>query len=68
MAAWCSISGTRSSGGKVPVRIRMQDSKGEVLDQRARSIVIDGAETGSRGEQPAAANELFAVARGCTGR
>ena len=34
---------------KVPVRIRMQDSKGEVLDQRARSIVIDGAETGSRG-------------------
>lgn len=26
----------------VPVRIRMQDRKGEVLDQRARSLAIDG--------------------------
>lgn len=36
-------------GDMVPVRIRMQDRKGEVLDQRARVVVLDGvAVSGAR--------------------
>ena len=52
----------------VPVRIRMQDSKGEVLDQRARSIVIDGAETASRMNNRPRRMSCSPWPEGCTGR